>query len=317
MTIRRREFLCGATLAASMLWTRRASADQPPASPGEPLHLSTNTYPWSTFYAREQREFRVLDDAFLAEVAAAGLQGLEPAINDPAEIDALAPCLARHGLEMRSLYMNSQLHDADQAGASIAQITAVARRARDAGTRIIVTNPSPLHWGGEQDKSDAQLAVQADALNRLGAALKALGITLAYHNHDIELRWAAREFHHMMTGTDPELVTLCLDAHWVYRGAGNSSIALFDIVQLYGSRITELHVRQSREHIWTEVLDDGDIDYARLVAQLQSYRARPLVVLEQAVEAGSPHTLNAVAAHRQSSAYARRVFAPLADQPAP
>ncbi len=187
-----------------------------------------------------------------------------------------------------------------------------ARRARAVGTRIIVTNPSPLHGGGEQDKSDAQLAVQARSLNRLGAELQALDVTLAYHNHDMELRCAAREFHHMMVGTDPDRVTLCLDAHWVYRGSGNSAVALFDIVQLYGSRISELHVRQSRAHIWTEVLGDGDIDYARLVALLQARQVRPLVVLEQAVEQGSPQTLTAVEAHRRSGEYARRVFAPLA-----
>ncbi len=265
-----------------------------------------------TFYAREQREFRVRDDACLAEIAASGVQGLETAINDPAEIDALTPLLARHGLEMRSVYMTSQLHDADQAEASIARVVAVVRRAREAGTRILVTNPSPLHWGGEQDKSDAQLTVQAAALNRLGAELKALDVTLAYHNHNMELRCAAREFHHMMVGTDPDLVTLCLDAHWIYRGAGNSAIALFDIVHLYGSRITELHVRQSQSHVWTEVFGDGDVDYARLVAQLQSRHVQPLVVLEQAVEQGSPQTLTAVEAHRRSCENARRVFAPLA-----
>jgi inosose dehydratase len=312
MTIGRREFVGTATVAVSALWTRTAPGRVRLNPSAGPLHLSSNTYPWSTFYGREQREFRMLDEACLAEVAASGLQGLEPGISDPAEIDALAPLLVRHRLEMRSVYMNSQLHDAEQGEASIAQIVAVARRARDAGTRIIVTNPSPLQWGGEQDKTDAQLAVQAQALNRLGAQLKALDVTLAYHNHDMELRCAAREFHHMMVGTDPDLVTLCLDAHWIYRGSSNSAVALFDIVQLYGPRVTELHVRQSRDHIWTEVFEEGDIDYTRLVALLQSQPVRPLVVLEQAVEQGSPHTLTAVEAHRRGCEHARRVFAPLA-----
>jgi len=79
-----------------------------------------------------------------------------------------------------------------------------------------------------------------------------MGLTLSYHNHDIELRNAAREFHHMMVGTDPAYVTLCLDAHWIYRGAGNSAVALFDVLKLYGPRITELHLRQSKDNIWTE-----------------------------------------------------------------
>ena len=146
-------------------------------------------------------------------------------------------------------------------------------------------------------------------MNKLGLQLKAMGLTLSYHNHDIELRNAAREFHHMMVGTDPAYVTLCLDAHWVYRGAGNSSVALFDILKLYGSRIAELHLRQSKENIWTEAFEDGDINYRRLAKYLLDIDVLPHIVLEQAVEKGTPKTKDTVEAFRQSSKYARRIFA--------
>jgi len=136
-----------------------------------------------------------------------------------------------------------------------------------------------------------------------------VGLILAYHNHDIDLRNAAREFHHMMAGTDPAYVTLCLDAHWIYRGAGNSQVALFDVLKLYGSRVTELHLRQSKDNIWTETFGDGDIDYPALAEHLLKIGIRPHLVLEQAVEAGSPKTLLPVEAIRKSSQYARQVFA--------
>jgi inosose dehydratase len=310
VTLRRREFVStlavGAASLAGNLWLARparAAADSP--------HLSTNTYPWGTFFSREGRTFRADQDECLAEVAESGVQGLEPGIGSPEEIDTLAPLLKKHGLEMRSLYMNSELHAADKAEASITQIVTVARRAVEVGTTILVTNPSPLQWGGGADKSDAQLETQAAAMNRLGGELRKLGVTLAYHNHDMELRCAAREFHHMMLGTDPALVTLCLDAHWIYRGAANSTVALRDVVTLYGKRVSELHIRQSRDHVWTEALGEGDIDYPQLVEQLRALDVHPLLVLEQAVEAGSPQTMNGVAAHRASVDYARRVFAPL------
>jgi inosose dehydratase len=135
---------------------------------------------------------------------------------------------------------------------------------------------------------------------------------LAYHNHDIELRNAAREFHHMLAGTDPDHVSFCLDTHWVYRGAGNSSVALFDVIRLYGPRISELHLRQSKDGIWTEAFGDGDIDYAAVAAAIEALRIRPLVTLEQAVEEGSPRTMEAAAAHRLSSQRVRQVFAGLA-----
>ena len=116
----------------------------------------------------------------------------------------------------------------------------------------------------------------------------------------------------MMLGTDPKNVTLCLDAHWVYRGSGNSQIALFDILNLYGPRVTELHLRQSRNGVWTEVFGPGDIDYPRLAGHLLKIGVKPLLVLEQAIEDGSPNTVKPVEAFTRSVQYARQVFADFA-----
>ena len=276
------------------------------------LHLACNQYPWTVFYARDNRDFNRELDKGLSEVAASRFDGYEPLANNPQELDRLGPLLKKHGLEIRSLYVNSVLHERDKAEASIESVLAIARKAKGLGTKIIVTNPSPIRWGGPEDKDDAQLRVQAAAIEKLGRELKAMGLTLAYHNHDIEFRNAAREFHHMMAGTDPAYVTLCLDAHWIYRGAGNSSVALFDVLKLYGSRITELHLRQSKDNIWTEAMCDGDIDYPALAKYLLKINVRPHLVMEQAVETGSPKTMSTIEAFRKSSQYARRVFATFA-----
>jgi inosose dehydratase len=112
----------------------------------------------------------------------------------------------------------------------------------------------------------------------------------------------------MMAGTDPAYVTLCLDAHWIYRGAGNSSVALFDVLKLYGSRVTELHLRQSKNNIWTEAFGEGDIDYPALAKQILDMGVLPHIVMEQAVEAGTPKTMSTIEAFRKSSQYARQVF---------
>jgi inosose dehydratase len=179
------------------------------------------------------------------------------------------------------------------------------------GTRIIVTNPSPIRWGGPEDKTDAQLVAQGRALDRLGADLRGLGLILAYHNHDAELRAGAREFHHMLTATDPEHVALCLDAHWVFRGCGNSQVALFDALEHYGRRIVELHLRQSRSGTWSEAFTaDGDIDYGRLAEWLRRRGVRAHLVLEQAVERGSPETMDVVTAHRSGLARVLEAFGP-------
>ncbi|HSV73100.1 MAG TPA: sugar phosphate isomerase/epimerase [Chthonomonadales bacterium] len=277
------------------------------------MHLATNVYPWHTFYQREGRDFGASLDAGLREVREAGLDGFEPILNAPADVDVLGPLLRQHGLQMRSFYVNSTLHEQAQADATISQVVAIAERARTIGARIVVTNPNPIRWGGPEDKSDRQLTTQAAAMNRLGGELRRLGMTLAYHYHDVEFRRAAREMHHMLVGTDPRLVTLCLDAHWTYRGSGDSAVFVFDMLELYADRVTELHLRQSTAGVWTEAFGEaGDIDYARLAARLARERRRVHVVLEQAVEAGTPRTMSALEAHRRGAEAARRVFASVA-----
>jgi inosose dehydratase len=311
-SISRRRFVKDLALAGGALAMGASSAGSAGQNRSDRLHLACNQYPWTVFYARDNRNFNQEIDKGLSEVAASRFDGYEPLANNPQELDRLGPLLKKHGLEMRSLYVNSVLHERDKAQASIESVLAIARKAKELGTKIIVTNPSPIRWGGPENKNDAQLRVQAKAIENLGRQLKAMGLTLAYHNHDIELRNAAREFHHMMAGADPAYVTLCLDAHWIYRGAGNSEVALFDVLELYGPRVTELHLRQSKDNIWTEAMCDGDIDYMALAKHLLRIGVRPHLVMEQAIETGSPKTMSTIEAFRKSSQYARRIFAAFA-----
>ncbi len=311
-TISRRRFVKDLAMAGGAIVMGTQSVGAAKRRRAGKLHLACNQYPWTVFYQRDNRNFNNELDKGLGELAASGMDGYEPLANNPQELDRLGPLLKKHNLEMRSLYVNSILHDKDKADKSIESVFVIAEKAKDIGTKIIVTNPSPIQWGGPQNKNDAQLKVQAQSLEKLGRRLKAMGLTLAYHNHDIELRNAAREFHHMMLGTDPESVTLCLDAHWIYRGSGNSSVALFDVLKLYDKRITELHLRQSKDNIWTETFGEGDIDYPALARYLLDIGVKPHIVLEQAVETGSPNTMTTLDAFKQSAQYARQVFADFA-----
>ena len=290
--------------------TALAAVGAASAAEAKTPRIATNTYPWGTFAKREGKPFVQHTDELFAAIASTGITGYEPNIKALTEFDGLAVRLKAHGLEMRSLYVNSLLHEADAAKASIAEALEVARKAAEIGVKIIVTNPAPIRWGGPEDKTDAQLLTQAASLNQLGSELKKLGITLAYHNHDSELRQGAREFHHMLTATDPGLVKFCLDAHWIYRGCGDSQVALFDALEHYGSHIVELHLRQSTGGKWCEVFTaEGDIDHRRLKAWLDQQGMKPHLVLEQAVEGGSPKTLDVVTAHQRSFEAAAALFA--------
>lgn len=305
----RREFLADAGLAAAAAVLANSST-APAAAAGERLYVAINQWSVGAIRRRDKQNADLGFDEELAALAAAGIDGLEPGLGSAAQVDGLAAQLAKHNLQLRSIYTGSSLVDPDGVAGELERVIALARRAKEAGTKIIVTNPNPLP--NRQGKSDEQLRTQAAALNRLGHELAALGLTLAYHNHDVELLYAAREFHHMLLGTDPQALALCLDAHWVYRGAGHSQVALFDVVQLYGPRVAALHLRQSVDHVWSEAFGPGDIDYPALVQRLQQAGAKPCVVLEQGPEAATPQTLDVAEVHRRSARYAREVFAPLA-----
>lgn len=263
--------------------------------------IATNTYPWLTFARRSKRDFELHTDELLAQIAKTGITGYEPIIEGVTELTGLAERLKRHRMRMHSIYVNVLLHEEEVAEQKVGDVVAIAREAAKLGTRIVVANPTPIRWGGTENKDDGQLRFQGKMLNQLGARLKAHGITLAYHNHDAELRQGGREFHHMLTATEPENVKFCFDAHWVFRGCGNSEVAVFDALAHYHGRIVELHLRQSEKGVWTEAFSmDGDIDYRRIFDFLAAKGNKPHLVLEQAVEAESPHDLSVVDAHRVS-----------------
>ncbi|MBE9464843.1 sugar phosphate isomerase/epimerase family protein [Dyadobacter subterraneus] len=295
MGLNRRQFINSALLATgSALLPETVSSRESLES----FPISCNQYDWITFYQRDGKDWFSNLDASLADFASTGLKAYEPGLNTVDDVKKLLPLLQKHKLVMPSVYVNSSLHEHDEGQKSIQTVLSIADALKPVNTKIVVTNPNPIQWGGQQNKSDSQLTEQAKNLDLLGAELKKRGMTLAYHTHDVELRAAGREFHHMLLATSPQNVSLCLDVHWVYRGSGDSQVALFDIVKLYGKRIVELHLRQSKGGIWQETFGEGDIDYKLLMSRLKEINIKPHLVIEQCLEKTSPKTMNAVEAHK-------------------
>jgi inosose dehydratase len=301
----RRRFLqtAAATALATPLvgGTARAAEDK--------LHIACNQFCWINMYRRENKDFNANLDAGLAEVKRSGMDGLEAMLGSPAAVGQMVPLLKKHGLAMRSFYTGATLHDPTQTDASIERVVATAAKAKELiDLQIVVVNPTPLRG---QAKSDSQLKTQAQGMNRLGGRLAELGTTLAYHFHAPAWQNDGREFHNVMTQTDPELMKLCLDTHWVFRGSGNNVQRVYEVVERYGKRVADLHLRQSKDGVWTECMGEGDIDHMRVAAGLRAHGVQPLLVSEQAVEKGTPETMDAVESHRRSRAYIEQVFSTL------
>lgn len=275
----------------------------------ENLPISANEYNWVTFYNRAGKSWGEDWDACLAEFTQTKIPGFEPSIRDAAHLEELIPFLEKYQIKLPSVYVGSQMHEEDLAKKSMEVILEIAKKAKELGTKIIVTNPNPIQWGSGQLKNDKQLLCQSAYLEKMGKSLKGMGIKLAYHTHDVELQAGAREFHHVLQNTSPENLSFCMDVHWIYRGSGNSQVAVFDTLKMYGDRIVSFHLRQSQNGIWTETFQpQGDIDFVRFAEEVKKMGINAHLVIEQCLEEKTVQRTNVVDAHKISYSAINKLF---------
>ena len=270
--------------------------------------ISSNVYNWFTFYKREGKEWGKDWDACIKEYTQCGLTAIEPSFSTLNDVQVLLPVLDKYKISIPSVYANSVLHKREEGKKSIETILSIAEVIKNHGTKILVTNPTPIRWGGDEVKTDAELSIQLENLEALGAQLKKLGITLAYHTHATEMMGGAKEFHHMLQNTSKENVSFCFDVHWVFRGSQDSALAVYDVLKMYGDRIVELHLRQSIDGVWSETFGPGDIDYTKIAMGLKKLQLRPHLVIEQCIEDKTVVNINVVEAHKRDLIFVKKVF---------
>lgn len=248
-------------------------------------------------------------DEVVSAYAEAGCETWEGATDSDNDANRLARSLGRHGLTLSSIYVGGRLFEPDWPTA-IERAVEAARRARSLGATFAVCNPEPIRWHGPENKSDAQLATQACALQRLGEALHDAGMRLAYHWHDAEFRLGAREFRHMLAHTDPTVVGICFDVHWAYRASGNSQLAVWDLLHEMLPRTVSFHVRQSTDGRYAPAFaPEGDIDYHRWRRELAKRGWRGPVHLEQCREDDAPPPPDFLVRQQESVRALRRLLA--------
>ena len=81
-----------------------------------------------------------------------------------------------------------------------------------------------------------------------------------------------------------------------------------DALEQYGDRVVTWHLRQSRNGVWWEDLDSGDIDYVAVAKYARDHRLARRFTVELALEPGTRITRSVVENHRRSREYVRRVF---------
>lgn len=277
------------------------------------MYFGTNIYGWTLLAKRDSHDWDL--EHAMAEAKQAGVRGWEHSFRQVSEVKATADAAKRQGLEMHTAYVFGAFHEPELAKPAIENAVAISEALRAVGVHSIIVNPDPLPQGAP--KTDAQLLTQSTAMNELGETLTAAGTRLLYHSHDPEMKAGAREFHTMLINTDPKWVGLCLDIHWVWRGAGKSQTAVHDIISLYGDRIELIHLHQSVDNVWTESIGAGDVDYPALAAHLEKKKVKSLFVIELGLEKGTSGVLSGSQAHKEAIQYLEPLLAPIAVEPKP
>ncbi len=300
----RREFIkqVGSAMAIGAVMsplTRSFAAESQPTAMQKTL-VGSNIYGWGQYAQRDKKK---LDpEEVMSALRDAGYDYLEGFMNvaKPDETAKFAEQFKAKGLRPVSIYTGARLHEAAQAGATVSKVLAAAKVCQQAGFQVISCNPDPIG----RKKTDEELKTQAAALTELGEGLNALGLRLGIHHHLPEMADKAREFHYNFDHTKPNVVGFCYDVHWVWKGG----VMPMDALKQYGGRVVTWHLRQSREGVWWEDLDTGDVDYAAVAKYATAHKLPRRFTVELALEPGTKITRSVVENHRRSCEFVRRVF---------
>jgi sugar phosphate isomerase/epimerase len=182
-----------------------------------------------------------------AEVEFAGYYGHSPA--------AVAAMLRRAGLTAPSAHVD---HNAIKT-----RWQETLDQARTIGHRYLI-----LAWlvPAERERLD-QYRRLAEELNRAGAAAKAAGITLGYHNHDFEFHRLGGEVPYdvLLAATDPSLIKLELDLYWATK-AGADPLGYF---ARWPGRFPLVHVKDMGRGSDGAMVDlgTGRIEFGKIFAR--------------------------------------------------
>lgn len=299
----RRDFLrtAAVSLVAAAVTPRLAvAATGDSIPPSKQTLVGSNVYGWGQY---AQRDHKPLDlDGVLSALRDTGYDYLESYLDtaNPEANAKFADQLRSKGLQPVSLYTGARLHEADKARETVDKILTAAKVAQQAGFGVLSCNADPIG----REKTEQELKTQASALTDLGQGLNALGMKLGVHQHLPEMANQGREFHYDFDHSAPDVVGWCYDVHWVWKGG----VQPLDALKQYGRRVVTWHLRQSREGIWWEDLDTGDVDYAAVARYARAHRLARRFSVELALESGTTISRSVIENHRRSREFVRRVF---------
>lgn len=241
-----------------------------PAAPLSRIRVGSAPDSWGVWFPDDPRQ--VPWERFLDEVADAGYEWIElgPYGYLPTDPAVLGAETGRRGLKVSAGTVFTGLHHGPAVwDRTWEHVSAIAALARDTGARHLVVIPA--FW--RDDKTGrvledstltaAQWRDLTGQTERLGREVRErYGLRIVVHPHADTHIDGEENVARFLDGTDPELVSLCLDTgHYAY--CGGDSVKL---IETYGERLGYLHLKQVDPAVLAGVVAE-DLPFGPAVAR--------------------------------------------------
>jgi len=273
----RRDFLGAAAVAAAAGPAGLACAQ---AGPTAAKKVVVGAHPW--VYAATQPGYDVTPilDRIFADVAYAGLEGIElmhTALRPADAVVRIAALSEKHKLPVLGTSFGGEMWDRRKHADVLRDAELVVPRlAKLGGTTLGTSVGAP-----PGKKTPEQLDAQADLLRKILDLCRSHGVVLNLHNHTYEVV----DDLHDLKGTLARIpdVKLGPDLNWLVRGGVDPA----GFIRRFGRRIVFLHLRdQKADGKWPEAMGEGSMDYAAIGKALKEIGFSGHAVIELAHEGG-------------------------------
>jgi sugar phosphate isomerase/epimerase len=220
------------------------------------IGIQTNAWSEDIHYGSLQR--------LVSEVAQAGYDGLEIGAQrlNIAKPDSFRKLVGKYNLNISGIHTSGPLFNMEGMQPILANLGKTAEFALAAGAHNLMFSGQP-----KDNKTEDEFKIEAEMLNQVGSICKKAGIPVQYHNHAFEILNEMREYKALMSLTDPDLVSFCLDIGWVVRGGGSPS----QVIDAFHQRIGYFHLKDTLpENRYTE-LGEGIVDFPAALTTIRKY----------------------------------------------
>ncbi len=237
-------------------------------------------HPWVYAATQPRYEIYPILDQIFADVAYAGIDGLElmhTALRPDNSVKRITALKEQHQLPVIGMSFDGAMWDRSRHADVLSDAQLLIPRLEKLGGKTLGTSVGHA----PRPKTEEQLDAQAELLRKLIALCSDHGVVLNLHNHTYEVENQL----HDLNGTLARIpdVKLGPDLNWLIRGGVDPVQFIHD----HGKQIVFLHLRdQKPDGKWSEAMGEGCTDFRAIGKALHNVQFSGIAVIELAHEGG-------------------------------